>query len=195
MFHIYSAGSMIVDSEGSAVLLNMEWLGMSGRIMSLTSILHLTRPHPKSNPMTFFPNGKSGSYIYLGLSRHIQPRNLGMEHKIHPIERNIIFQTTLFGFQPSILLCRNRVLFHAQMLFAWQELRALNEQNYRSELEHQASVLELRHRNAALLEQEEWQQMEILLPGLSRNTSWWFRKVFLFFFGGEVIQVDSYFFR
>ena len=41
--------------------------------------------------------------------------------------------------------------------------------NIRAELEHQADVFALRHRNGMLTEQEEWQQMEILWRGRSEG--------------------------
>lgn len=52
---------------------------------------------------------------------------------------------------------RNKDLEHAQ------EIQQLKDEMHQSELEHQADVLALRHRNGLLTEQEEWQQMEILL--------------------------------
>lgn len=62
---------------------------------------------------------------------------------------------------------------HAVMLYTinlWitpqkivEELREVNNEMHSSELQHQADILALRHRNSVLMEQDEWQQMEILL--------------------------------
>lgn len=52
---------------------------------------------------------------------------------------------------------RNKDLEHAQ------EMQQLKDEMHQAELEHQADVFALRHRNGLLTEQEEWQQMEILL--------------------------------
>lgn len=91
------------------------------------------------------------------LLRQWQARAVSAEEALTNQEHAEVAQVKLHGKLEVEVALRNKDLEYAQ------ELRALNEQNYRSELEHQASVLELRHRNAALLEQEEWQQMEILL--------------------------------
>lgn len=91
------------------------------------------------------------------LLRQWQARAVSAEEALTNQEHAEVAQVKLHGKLEVEVALRNKDLEYAQ------ELRSLNEQNHRSELEHQASVLALRHRNAALLEQEEWQQMEILL--------------------------------
>lgn len=60
---------------------------------------------------------------------------------------------------------RNKDLEHAQ------EIHQLKDEMHQAELEHQADVFALRHRNGMLTEQEEWQQMEILLLRSQRMQS------------------------